>query len=81
MQNFAGSCNPEQLHTLQRVFDLIWMELQANKFANYTGPSDPDAVRNEIARRVFDEFGFDGADGDEITRRVLKSFGIDTLIG
>jgi len=27
MQKFAGTCSPEQLHTLQTIFDLIWMEL------------------------------------------------------
>jgi hypothetical protein len=78
MQRFAGSCSPEQLLSLQKVFDLIWMELRANGSANYTGPTDPDALREEIARRVFAHH--DGADGnaDDITRQVLISFGVQT---
>jgi hypothetical protein len=76
MQRFAGSCSPEQLLSLQKVFDLIWMELRANGSANYTGPNDPDALREEVARRVLAHH--DGADfkADEITRQVLSSFGV-----
>jgi hypothetical protein len=69
MQKFAGSCTPEQLHTLQRVFDLIWMELRANGHADYNGPSDPDA-------RVFAEYDGDDVIADNITQRVLGSFGV-----
>ena len=76
MQKFAGSCTPEQLHTLQRVFDLIWMELRANGHADYNGPSDPDALHDEIARRVFAEYDGDDAIADNITQRVLGSFGV-----
>ena len=78
MQRFAGTCSPEQLQTLQRIFDLIWMELRANTTSSYSGPSDPDALREEIARRVLGQFEGDGLDADEITKRVLNSFGIET---
>src|SRR5687768_3179190 len=76
MQNLAGACSPEQLHMLQKIFDLIWMELRATSHSNYTGPSEPDALREEIARRVIGQFD-GGLDADEITRRVLSSFGIE----
>src|SRR5687767_13830370 len=78
MLKFAGTCSPEQLLSLQKVFDLIWMELRANGSANYTGPTDPDALREEIARRVLAHH--DGADfkADDITRQVLSSFGVQT---
>jgi hypothetical protein len=77
MRKFAGSCSPEQLHTLQTVFDLIWMELQANSSSSYSGPSDPDALRDEIARRVFSHCAGDQPNPKEIARQVLASFGID----
>lgn len=79
MQRFASSCTPEQLQTLQKIFDLIWMELQANGHSNYTGPSDPDALREEIARRVLGSHdGDDVLDANDITKRVLASFGVHT---
>jgi hypothetical protein len=78
MLKFAGTCSPEQLHTLQRIFDLIWMELRASTMSNYSGPADPDALRDEIARRVLGQFAGDGLDADEITKRVLSSFGMET---
>ncbi len=54
------------------------MELRSNGSANYTGPADPDALREEIARRVLAHY--DGADfeADDITRQVLSSFGVQT---
>jgi hypothetical protein len=78
MQKYAGSCSPEQLLALQKVFHLIWMELRANGSTNYIGPGDPDALREEIARRVLAHD--DGADAkaDDITRQVLSSFGVQT---
>jgi hypothetical protein len=77
MQKFAGLCSPEQLQTLQRIFDLIWMELRASTTSTYSGPSDPDALRDEIARRVLANYKGADVDADQITRRVLSSFGID----
>lgn len=78
MQRFAGTCSPEQLHTLQRIFDVIWMELQMSTTSNYSGPFDPDTLREEIARRVLGSFDGDGLNADEIATRVLASFGIKT---
>jgi hypothetical protein len=79
MLKFAGLCSPEQLRTLQEVFDLIWMELRASTISTYNGPSDPDQLRDEIARRVLDEFDSKGkVNADSITKHVLESFGIET---
>ena len=79
MLRFADSCAPEQLQTLQKIFDLIWMELQANGHSNYIGPSDPDALREEIARRVLGNHdGDDIVNSNDITKRVLASFGVHT---
>jgi hypothetical protein len=57
------------------VFDLIWTELRATS-ASYNGPSNPDALREEIARRVFNQCDGDEIDVYEISNRVLASFGI-----
>lgn len=75
MQKFAGTCSPEQLHTLQSIFDLIWMELREKITDSYSGPSEPDELRDQIARRVLEHS--DGASSDEIIRQVLASFGIE----
>lgn len=77
MLKFSGTCSPEQLHTLQSIFDLIWMELRTNNTSIYSGPSDPDTLRDEIARRVLDHYKDDGIPPDQIIRQVLASFGID----
>jgi hypothetical protein len=76
MQRYAGVCGPEELGTLQKVFDLIWMELRANGTKNYTGPADPDALREEIARRVFDLYKTNEGTSDDIASAVLHSFGV-----
>lgn len=78
MQEYAGMYSPEQLHTLQKAFDLIWMELRANGHSNYIGPSNPDNLREEIARRVLDNHDRNEVDSEQITKRVLSSFGIET---
>jgi hypothetical protein len=78
MQKFAGMCSPEQLLALQRIFDLIWMELRESSTSGYNGPSDPGALRDEIARRVFSQFDGGEIDHDEITARVLISFGLES---
>jgi hypothetical protein len=80
MQKFAGSCSPKQLHTLQKIFDLIWMELRANTNRTFNGPSDPDVLCAEIARRVLDNYDGKEVDSDQITKRILSSFGIETGI-
>jgi len=57
------------------------MELRANGHSNYIGPSDPDALREEIARRVLGHHdGDDVVDAEDITKRVLGSFGVQTEV-
>jgi hypothetical protein len=77
IRKFAGSCSPEQLNILQTVFDFIWMELRASSNSSYSGPSDPEALRDEIAQRVFSLYGAEGVDPNGIAQKVLASFGID----
>jgi hypothetical protein len=74
MHKFAGSCTPEQLHTLQTIFDLIWMKLQETSASRYDGPTDPNALRDEIARRVLGQFDGGDPDAETVTRHVLASF-------
>ena len=76
MHKFAGSCSPEQLRTLQTIFDLIWMELQETTTSKYNGPTNPNALRDEIARRVLGQFDGEELDAEAVTRHVLNSFGI-----
>ena len=80
MQKYAGTCSPEQLQTLQKIFDLIWMELRSSTHSSFNGPSDPDALRAEIASRVLSHHDGDDLDAEHITERVLSSFGIETNI-
>jgi hypothetical protein len=77
MQKFSGSCSPKQLQTLQSIFDLIWMELRDKTASSYSGPFDPDTLREEIARRVFAFAGQYASKGD-VVREVLSSSGIQT---
>jgi hypothetical protein len=77
MHKFAGSCSPEQLHTLQKIFDLIWMELQESSTSKYNGPADPNLLRDEIARRVLGQFDGDDLDAEIVTKKVLASFEIN----
>lgn len=58
-QAHAGLCGPQRLHTLQTIFDLIWIEMRANGGINYTSQNDPDALRDEIASRVFSQYSGD----------------------
>jgi hypothetical protein len=76
MHKFAGLCSPEQLHTLQTIFDLIWMELQETSTSRYDGPFDPNALRDEIARRVLGQFDGGDLDAETVTQHVLASFAI-----
>ena len=76
MRKYADSCNPERLHTLQKIFDLIWIELRANGSSNYTGPMNPDALREEIARRVLGRYDAHDFKADEIVQTVLTTVGI-----
>jgi hypothetical protein len=80
MRKFAGPCSPEQLHTLHKIFDLIWIELREGSTSTYSGPSDPDALHDEIAHRVLTQFDAHGFSVDDTTNRVLSSFGIKSEI-
>jgi hypothetical protein len=80
MQKFARTCSPEQLHTLQVIFDLIQVEQRESSTSTYSGPSEPDALRDEIAHRVLSQFDAHGFSGDEVTKRVLSSFGIQAAV-
>jgi hypothetical protein len=80
MKNQMGSCSPEQMLALQKVFDLIWMELRFGASTNYTGPTDPDALREEIARRTIAAYDGNDVNSDDIAQRVLASFGIQTEV-
>lgn len=77
MLKLPGTCSPEQLHTLQSIFDLIWMELRASRTSSYSGSSNSDTLREEIARRVLDRWDGDETPPDEIIQQVLASFGIN----
>lgn len=78
MHRHIGWCSPEQLQTLQRIFDVIWMELRAKGLDKFDGPTDPEALRAEIACRVFGQLADKDFDAEDITQRVLRSFGIQT---
>lgn len=41
---------PDQLPTLQRISDQVWMKLSAS--GNFIGPTDPETMHGKIARRV-----------------------------
>lgn len=62
---------------VQKIFDLIWMELRQNGGVNFLGPLEPDVLREEIARRVVSHSSGGVAHAEEITQSVLKSFGIN----
>jgi hypothetical protein len=53
------------------------MELRAKGFDKFEGPSDPDALRLEIASRVFEQVVNEDLNAEQITQRVLSSFGIE----
>jgi hypothetical protein len=76
MQKYTRTCSPEQLHTLKVIFDRIQMELRESSTSKYSGPYEPDALRDEIAHRVLSQFDAHGFNADEVTKRVLNSFGI-----
>lgn len=54
------------------------MELRAKGLDKFDGPTDPEALRAEIACRVFDQFANEDFNAEDITQRVLSSFGIQT---
>ncbi len=54
-------CGPDQLRTLQSIFDHVWIELRAN--GTFSGPTVPETVHGKIAHRVM---------GYEIGRQVMR---------
>ena len=70
MQTFTGSCSPERLHTLQKIFDAIWSDVQAGSHRA------TEALRNEIARRVVRHLNDADPQPDEIAQAILSSLGI-----
>lgn len=54
-------CGPDQLRTLQSIFDHVWIELRAN--GTFSGPTKPETVHGKIAHRVL---------GYEIGRQVMS---------
>jgi hypothetical protein len=76
MQIKKGMCGPDQLHALQAIFDIIWMDLRAEGLGALSGPTDdPEALRTQIAQRVMERAKTETSD-DDIIRKVLESFGI-----
>jgi hypothetical protein len=73
----TGPYSSEQMYTLRKILDLIWMELRASGDSNFSGPTDPDALRDEIARRAMIYFNA-GENPDNITQSVLSSFGLES---
>jgi hypothetical protein len=73
----TGPYSSEQMYTLRKILDLIWMELRANGDSNFSGPTDPDALRDEIAHRATRYFNA-GENPDSITQLVLSSFGMES---
>ena len=72
MQTFSGSCSPERLHTLQKIFDAIWSDVQAGSHRA------TEALRNEIARRVIRHLNDVDPQPDEIVHAILNSLNIDS---
>lgn len=73
MQSHAGSCGPETLVRLQKVFDAVWLELKARK-SPYTFPWATEATRYTIANLVFLHVNEADRDAEFIKRQVLQSF-------
>jgi hypothetical protein len=76
MQIDKGTCGPEQLHALQAIFDIIWIDLRAGGLESFSGPTDdPEALRTQVALRVLEHAKTETSD-DDIIGKVLESFGI-----
>jgi hypothetical protein len=58
---------------LQQAFDTIWAKRTNGGFK---GPTHPHMLREEISRRLMDDFRAHAFDADESTNRVLASFGV-----
>jgi hypothetical protein len=77
MLGHKGWYSPEQLQTLQKIFDEIWMEFRAKGLGKLDRPSDRDALRAEIACRIFKQLDKETFKAEEITQHVLSSFGME----
>lgn len=73
MQNDPSAINPEELCTLQTIFNQAW--LRANGSIDIDASTDWEALRNEIARRVLD-YAQTNLTDEEIVSAVLTSLGI-----
>jgi hypothetical protein len=71
LQSHAGSCSPEALARLQRIFDAIWLELEAKK-SPHTFPWAVEAARYTIARLVLQHVN-NVKDAEHIKREVLRT--------
>jgi hypothetical protein len=73
MRNESGVFDPEQLRTLQSIFDTAWV--QATGSSKLAAIADWGALRDTLACRVM-ELAQTNLTDDEIIRAVLSSLGI-----
>jgi hypothetical protein len=73
MRNDLSAINPEQLCTLQTIFNQAW--LRANGSININASTDWEALRNEVVCRVMD-YAHTNLTDEEIVSAVLTSLGI-----
>lgn len=71
MQTFSGSCSPERLRTLQKIFDAVWLKVQTGAYRT------TEALRDEIARRVAKHVNDVDPRPDEIAKAVLNSLTVN----
>jgi hypothetical protein len=58
-----------------QLVDNLWQNLRSKAYGSHTGPSDPQALRDEITRHVL-ECVERGLSDDDIIDFVLASFGV-----
>ena len=75
MSSDMPSLSPEELQ-VEKIFDLIWMELRENRGLYYFGQFEPGVLRDEIARRVAHHSNSGKFHAEDVTQSVLHSFGI-----
>jgi hypothetical protein len=71
MQNHPGACSPKRLHSLQNVFDAIWMGLES-EHSKHTFPWDTQSARFRIAHYVLEHINDVKLDVDRIKQDVLQ---------
>lgn len=74
MQTHPGACSPEKLHSLQKIFDAIWLELES-MHSRHTFPWDTESARFQIARYLLDHVNDLNVDVDQIKREILQKLG------